>query len=110
MELPNREDAYVPDAKLIEYLLSETHAVGRWKARFLGAVGFDKTNVAVLEQNLLDIAHDRDVSETISSPYGTKYIIEGTLETPTGNSLQVRTVWVIETGQDRPRFVTAYPV
>ncbi|MGQ9629170.1 MAG: DUF6883 domain-containing protein [bacterium] len=24
--------------------------------------------------------------------------------------MQVKTVWVIETGQDRPRFVTAYPV
>ena len=110
MKLPNWEDAYVPEAKLLEYLLSETHPVGRWKARFLAAFGFDKTNVAVLEQNLLALAHDQEVIETIPSVYGTKYVIDGTLQTPTGNPLQVRTVWVIDTGQNRPRLVTAYPV
>jgi hypothetical protein len=44
-EVSVREYAYVPEAKLIEYLLSETHPVGRWKARFFSVADFGKTNV-----------------------------------------------------------------
>jgi len=35
MELPNKEKAYIPLAKLKDYLLSETHSVGKSKAKFL---------------------------------------------------------------------------
>jgi hypothetical protein len=110
MKLPNRENAYIPPQKLTDYLLSQTHSVGRSKARFFRAVGFDEGNVDVLEQRLIAIAQLEDVTEVASSPHGTKYIIEGLLQTPAGSLIRVRTVWVIETNQDRPRFVTAYPV
>ena len=110
MKLPNWEDAYIPLEKLTDYLLSETHHVGKYKARVLRSVGFDQSNVDVLEQGLITIAHCQEVIETTSSPYGTKYVVEGLLRTPTGDILQIQTVWIIETGQDRPRFVTAYPV
>jgi hypothetical protein len=46
----------------------------------------------------------------MSSSYGTKYVIDGMIETPDNIAVQVRTVWIIEEGEDRPRFVTAYPV
>jgi len=45
MRLPNGTNAYVPREKLVEYLLSETHAVGKSKARFFRGFGFDETNV-----------------------------------------------------------------
>ena len=51
-----------------------------------------------------------DVREVIESPYGTKYILEGGVETPAGRIVQVRTVWIIDAGQDHSRFVTAYPL
>jgi hypothetical protein len=110
MKLPNRENAYVPTSKLRDYLLSEAHPVGRWKARFFRALGFDETNVDVLEQHLIAIAHFEDVKDVVPSAHGTKYVIEGSLQTPAGSPVQVRTVWIIDAGQDRPRFVTAYPV
>jgi len=110
MKLPNQENAYIPSPKLHDYLLSRTHSVGRWKARFFRALGFDETNVDVLEQSLIAIAHSEDVKDVVSSAHGTKYIIEGSLETPAGSRVQVRTVWIIDAGQDRPRFVTAYPM
>lgn len=110
MELPNRESAYVPRNKLEGYVLSETHTVGRFKARFLRALGFDETRVGALEQGLLTIARSEDVTDVISSPYGTKYVIDGPLETPTGSRVRMRTVWIVDTGQDRPRFVTAFPL
>jgi hypothetical protein len=36
-------------------------------------------------------------------------IIEGVLEAPSGASPRIRTVWILETGETHPRFVTAYP-
>lgn len=109
MKLPYRENAYIPPAKLTEYLLSDAHPVGRSKAKFFRAAGFDETNVTVLEQRLIALAQTEEVKEVVSSPHGTKYVIEGALPTPAGGVIQVRTVWIVEPGQDRPRFVTAYP-
>ena len=110
MQLPNKEKAYVPYNKLTGYLLSTTHTVGRLKAKFFRAMGFDETSVEQLRQGLLTIAHTSQVKESIVSPYGTKYVIDGLLKTPKGPSVYIRTIWIIETGQDRPRFVTAYPI
>ena len=110
MKLPNRENAYIPSPKLHDYLLSKTHSVGRWKARFFRALGFDETNVDVLEQHLIAIAHSEDVKNVVSSAHGTKYVVEGSLQTPAGSLVQVWTVWIIDAGQDRPRFVTVYPI
>jgi len=45
----------------------------------------------------------------INTIYGTKYIINGNLKTPSGKELNVKTIWIIDTGQEIPRFVTAYP-
>jgi hypothetical protein len=42
MPLPNAENAYVPLSKITRYLLSETHSVGRAKARFFRALGFNE--------------------------------------------------------------------
>ena len=109
MGLPNRENAYIPRSKLIEYLLSETYPVGRGKARSFYAAGFDKTNVDILVQGLIAIAQHDEVDEVTSSPHETKYVIDGALESPNGGLLPLRTVWIIDRGQSIPRFVTAYP-
>jgi hypothetical protein len=109
VKLPNRENAYIPPSKLTGYLLSETHSVGKAKAGFFRIVGFDEARVEMLERGLLAIARFEEVREVMTSMYGTKYVVEGTLETPTERRVQVRTVWIVELDQDRPRFVTAYP-
>jgi hypothetical protein len=109
VKLPNRENAYIPPLKLTGYLLSETHSVGKAKAGFFRVVGFDEARIEMLEKGLLAIARSEEVREVMTSLHGTKYIVEGTLETPTGRGVQVRTVWIVELDQDYPRFVTAYP-
>ena len=40
MHLPDREHAFIPPAKLSNYLLSLSHPAGRSQARFLLAVGY----------------------------------------------------------------------
>jgi hypothetical protein len=109
MKLPNREKAYIAPSKLQDYLLSETHVVGRGKAKFFRMFGFDETNTDLLEQGLIAIAHNEDVKTETISPHGTKYVIGGSLQTPLGRVISLTTVWIIDKGQDRPRFVTAIP-
>ena len=58
----------------------------------------------------MKIAQTNEIEEITESPHGTKYVIDGTLENPKGVMIHVRTIWIIETGDDQPRFVTAYPL
>lgn len=109
MELPNKSKAQVPLEKIVDYLLSETHPVGKSKAKYFRSYGFDDENASDLAQGLLAIAQNSAVEDTERSRYGTKYVLDGELETPNGDMIQVRTVWIIETDDDTPRFVTAYP-
>jgi hypothetical protein len=109
MQLPNRARAYIPPSKLTEYLLSETHAVGRSKAKFFRQCGYDETRVTALERDLLSVARTGTLVMVDRSPYGTKYVVDGIVEAPNGAMIEVRTVWIIDADNTRPRFVTAYP-
>ncbi len=110
VRLPNRDKAFVKLSKLIGYLLCETYPDGKSKAKLLRAVGFNETNIDILELGLLSIAQDQDVNEVVFSLHGVKYVIEGDLPTPLGGSVSLLTVWIIDNGQEIPRFVTAYPL
>ena len=55
MKLPNWEKAYIQPQKLTGYLLSETHSVGRSKAKLLRAFGFNEKTAKMLEQVLLEM-------------------------------------------------------
>lgn len=110
MKLPHKEKAYIPLLKIRDYLISETHPIGKSKAKFFRSVGFNETNIDLLKQGLLTIAHTEDVKEEVSSMHGAKYVIDGLIQTPRGKTVKVRTIWIIDKGQIRPRFVTTYPV
>ena len=110
MKLSNRKNVIISKEKLTKYLLSETHPIGRFKAKFFRGLGFDETNVDLLERSIRKLVQINDVKEESSSPYGNKYLIEGKMSTPSGKTITVRTVWVIEEGQTKARFITIYPV
>jgi hypothetical protein len=110
MKIPNVQAAYVEPSKLTEYLLSTTHPVGRSKAVFLRTLGFADDSVGGLGQSLVAIAKTEEVVEAERSEYGMKYTIDGPMDTPGGRVVRVRTVWIIDHGEERPRFVTAYPL
>jgi hypothetical protein len=110
MKIPNREKAYIPSPKLHDYLLSKIHSIGKWKAAFFLSLGFDATTVDDLERHLIAIAQSEDVREVTPSAHGTKYVVDGSLQAPDGRLVQMRTVWIIDADEDRPRFVTAYPI
>lgn len=112
MKLPDRKNASISKEKLLGYLLSETHAVGKFKAKFFRSLGFDDTNMDILEKQLLKITQSGKVQEKTTSPHGSKYVIDGMIKTPGGSksAIKIRTVWIIELNNKQPRFITAYPV
>jgi hypothetical protein len=109
MELPNKSQAYVSLNKITDYLLSEIHAVGKSKAKFFRSYGFDETNAAEFGQGLINIAQTKEVTNTTKTAFGTKYVIDGEMETPNGVTIYLRTVWIIESGDAVPKLVTAHP-
>ncbi len=110
MKLPNCNKAFISSEKLVSYVLSETHATGKFKAKFFRSLGFDETNVYLFEKALRSLAKSQEAEDALSSQYGTKYIIDGKIDTPSGKTVKVRTIWIIEKGQNSPRFITVYPV
>ncbi|MCL4455881.1 MAG: hypothetical protein M1406_00510 [Nitrospirae bacterium] len=110
MKLPNSKNAYISSSKLLDYLLSQTHPIGKTKARYLRSAGFNESNVNLLRQSLVNLSQTEEIKEVITSPHGVKYLIEGSIQTPTGTYIKLRTIWIIDSGQDYPRFVTAYPL
>ena len=84
--------------------------MGRSKAAFLKSVGFGPEDVFLLKEALLRLAREGVITKKLSSEHGTKYLLEGDLETPTQRRIKIRTLWIVEKGGDFPRFVTAYPL
>ena len=58
----------------------------------------------------MNVARTGEVKSAITSDFGVKYVVEGVISGPGGRRAVIRTVWVVETGQDRPRLITAYPL
>lgn len=110
MKLPNLKSAIIPPEKITAYLLSETHPEGHDKAVFFSRFGFRLSTWEVLAQALLDPAGRHDVVKAVQSRFGTRYVIEGELQTPDGRTPQIRAIWFITMDSDAPRLVTAYPL
>jgi aspartate/tyrosine/aromatic aminotransferase len=109
MKLPNAEKAYVEKQKLTGYLLNLSHPVGFSKAKFFRANGFNESNVAYFENELLKLAIQNEVAEIEETSFGKVYVVIGSIDAPNGQKLKVRTVWEIRDDAENPRFVTAYP-
>ena len=108
MKVPNIEQAAMPQRKLRDYLLSDLHPVGRYKAAFFKAAGYSQDRALELESALVSILSN-DVVDIVKSEFGTKYIVPGVLAVPQGGERNIVTVWIILSGEEAPRFVTAYP-
>jgi hypothetical protein len=110
MKLPNHDRATVPMAKVVDYLLSDTHPIGRHKAAFFKRFGYSEVDWTIMAAALARHAADHDLAQVEDTPFGTRYVVEGIMATPAGRSPLVRTIWFLDTGADAPRFVTAYPL
>jgi hypothetical protein len=109
MKLPDAERAIVDPAKVRDYLLSPEHQVGRFKAAFFGALGYTREDWPQLHRDLLVLAASGEATVGQASDFGQKYEVRGTIEGLAGRRAEIVTVWIILSGEDAPRLVTAYP-
>jgi hypothetical protein len=110
MKLPNLDRAVVKAGKISDYLLSSVHPAGRHKARFFGLFGFSSAVPGTLIRSLIEHARSNEVSTVDQTPFGVRYTIDGTVNSPDGRNPRLRVIWFIESGSDTPQFVTAYPL
>ena len=100
----------MPQAKIVNYLLSATHRDGKSKERFFTRFGFSIERWGDLANALLRHAAENQVVNTERSPFGRRYVIDGIMHAVDGRTPRVRCIWFIEEGDDIPQFATAYPL
>ena len=86
MKLPNLTEAVIPQAKVVDYLLSSSHPNGRHKAAFFIRYGFTPVSWQIFSDALIEHAAAHDLSGTEHERWGIRYTVEGTLTTPSGSS------------------------
>jgi len=93
VKLPHLENAYVPEAKIVKYLLNLDHKQGgKDKAAFLMRFGFTIETWEVLAQALLIHADTHEVSSIMTLPDRIHYVVEGEIISPDGRNPQMRSV------------------
>ena len=109
MVLPNADAAEIDPQKLHGYLLSETHPVGRFKARCFGALGYAAERWQEFEADLRIQHLTQDAQPGELLPEGQVFTIRAILKGPNRQSAVVLSVWFVAAAGGVPRFVTAYP-
>jgi hypothetical protein len=110
MRLPGVERAIVPQSKIEDYLLNLEHPIGGGKARFFIGFGFSREHWKDLAEALRRHAEQNPVADRLEEEDGITYVVEGGIETPSGRKPALRSVWLVESGELAPRFITAYPL
>jgi hypothetical protein len=110
MRLPLVNEAEVPRAKIVFYLLDPNHRSGKSKARFFAAHGYATERWQQLAGALRTHASENEVVKQETTPLGVRLVVEGPLTLCDGVVAQIRSVWFIESGERVPRLATAYPL
>ena len=110
MKLPLENEAEVPRAKIVHYLLNPEHRAGKGKARFFASHGFAVEDWQRLANALRQHSRDHDIAKKETTPLGVRFVVEGDMTMPDGTVAGIRAVGFIERGEWAPRFVTAYPL
>jgi hypothetical protein len=108
MKLPNANRAVVDIAKLRDYSLNPKHPEGKHKARvFVSALGVTMADADWLREELLHAAREFECQVGRLSDHGQRYLIDFTV-TIRGKSAQLRSAWIVRTGEIFPRLSTCY--
>lgn len=106
--LPNGERAIVDIRKLADYCLDPDHPRGRHKARvFKTALGIQQKDAGWLRSALLEAARSTEATELVSDSYGTRWRVDASVSRQ-GKQAVIRSLWMVGTGDDVPRFVTCW--
>lgn len=99
----------IEKAKLVDYLLHPIKSRG--KLGLFSTYGFGQSNWEDLRDALFEHAQEHPVGDLVASKFGSKYIVTGVLNTPSGRQpLPVVTaVWQRDNDSTGVRLITAYP-
>lgn len=106
--MPNATRAELDIRKLDGYCLSETHSLGRHKARvFKATLGISSADAPWLRQAIL-----REIVEAVAEPvasdrFGVRYRVDIPIVRQERQCV-IRTVWIVASSEDVPRFVTCW--
>ena len=109
MKVPNNDNAVIPPEKIVDYLLSKTHPLGKAKALFFEQIGYTLQNTDLFSKDLHAIIKANSIRSVIETNFGAKYIVKGPIGKRFGKNVVIVTIWIIEEGSSFPRFITAYP-
>ena len=104
------DNLIVEESKISDYLLDLEHRIGGAKARFFMGFGFDASRPVEFAECLKSHAASNPVVSVGDTGYGTKWVVEGPITCPDGRSPGIRTVWILDSGREFPRLVSAYPL
>jgi hypothetical protein len=94
--------------KIEDYCLNPSHPRGRHKARvFREALGLRRSDAAWLQEILLEAARSNEASQDNADDWGTRWRLDVIIRRH-GKSAVVRTIWIVRTRENVPRFVTCW--
>ncbi len=106
--LPNSERVVLDIRKLEDYCLDPEHPRGRHKARlFRELLGATRADGRWLRDVLLDALQDSEAVALAADAFGSRWRVDVPVSRH-GRSVVVRTVWIVRTGENAPRFVTCW--
>jgi hypothetical protein len=106
--VPHAEGAILDLHKIESYCLSPAHPRGRHKARvFREALGIGRSDAAWLRQALLDGLPEQEAAELAEDGYGARWRVDIPVARQ-NRRVVIRTVWIIRSGEQVPRFVTCW--
>jgi hypothetical protein len=108
VKLPNSERALIDPRKVINYSLDPMHDEGRHKAHlFESLLGINSQNADLLLGALKQVAVIGQAVLGKLDKYGQRYVIDFTFDGPSG-AAEIRSAWIVRSGEDFPRLVTCY--
>jgi hypothetical protein len=106
--IPHAERAILDIRKIADYCLSSTHPRGRHKARvFREALGIGHGDAQWLREALLDGVRRVDAVELANDDIGDRWRVDVPIRRQ-DKLVVVRTVWIVRSGEEVPRFVTCW--
>lgn len=106
--LPNHDRAVLDLRKLADYCLDPAHPRRRHKARvFRETLGLGRSDAAWLRRELLAALTNAEAVELGRDAFGQRLRLDLPLARQ-GRQVVIRTLWLIRTGEEFPRFVTCW--
>ena len=92
MKVPFIDEAEVPQAKIVLYLLNPEHRAGRSKARFFSGHGYAAERWEEMAEALRTHGRENEVAKQETTPLGVRLVVEGPLALRDGVVAEKRSV------------------